>query len=255
MAEDSRIAYLVGMLMESEPLERSAEFVTGTIRVAILDDHAATAEGYRARLDAEPDLDVVKVMHYGEELEAFLKSNPIDVLLLDIEVKASVENPTQYSTVYLVPRVLDNFPGISVMVISMHGGRAMIETVMDAGAGGYLLKDDLQSFKELPAILRTIVAGGMYLSPLANKRWRKRRTGELREQALSRSQLEALSLCAAYPNLRLPELAQKMHVANSTIRVTLSGAYRKLGVNTRQAAVAKARQMGILPPDVSPMAA
>jgi len=95
----------------------------------------------------------------------------------------------------------------------------------------------------------------MHLSPLANKRWRKRRTGELREQALSRSQLEALSLCAAYPNAHLPELAQKMHVANSTIRVTLSGAYRKLGVNTRQAAVAKARQMGILPPDVSPMAA
>ena len=229
-------------------VEGSEVSMNGKIRVAILDDHAATAEGYRARLDAEADFEVIQVLHYGEELEPFLRKNPVDVLLLDIEVKASRENPAQYSTVYLVPRLLDNFQDISVLVISMHGGRAMIETVMDAGAGGYLLKDDLQSFRELPSILRTIASGGMYLSPLASKRWRKRRTGELREKALSRSQLEALSLCAAYPNARLPELAQKMHVANSTIRVTLSGAYQKLGVNTRQAAVAKAREMGILPP-------
>jgi two-component system uhpT operon response regulator UhpA len=234
-------------------LERNSESMSGKIRVAILDDHAATAEGYRARLSAEPDFEVVQVLHYGEELEPFLRRFPVDVLLLDIEVKASPDNPAQYSTVYLVPRLLDNYPDLSVLVISMHGGRAMIETVMDAGAGGYLLKDDLQSFQELPSILRTIVAGGMHLSPLANKRWRKRRTGELREMALSRSQLEALTLCAAYPNARLPELADKMHVANSTIRVTLSGAYGKLGVNTRQAAVTKAREMGILPPDGSQM--
>ena len=250
MTDTYYIMSMEGAVPARVELERSGEAMSGKIRVAILDDHAATAEGYRARLAQELDFEVVQVLHFGEDLEPFLRRYPVDVLLLDIEVKASLENPAQYSTVYLVPRLLDNFPDLSVLVISMHGGRAMIETVMDAGAGGYLLKDDLESFQELPSILRTIAAGGMYLSPLANKRWRKRRTGELREMALSRSQLEALSLCAAYPNARLPELAEKMHVANSTIRVTLSGAYRKLGVNTRQAAVAKARQLGILPPDV-----
>lgn len=251
MAESISTRALEGVFSTRYELDGIGETVIGKIRVAILDDHAATAEGYRARLSVEPDFEVVNVLHYAEELEPFLRQYPVDVLLLDIEVKASRENPTQYSTVYLVPRLLDLFPDLSVLVISMHGGRAMIETVMDAGAGGYLLKDDLQSFRELPSILRTISSGGMYLSPLASKRWRKRRTGELREMALSRSQLEALSLCAAYPNARLPELAQKMHVANSTIRVTLSGAYRRLGVNTRQAAVAKARELGILPPDAS----
>ncbi len=250
MAETWQIMTMEGSIPESMKVERSGVAMSGKIRVVILDDHAATAEGYRARLAQESDFEVLRVINYGEELEPFLRRYPVDVVLLDIEVKASIENPTQYSTVYLVPRLLDNYPDLSVLVISMHGGRAMIETVMDAGAGGYLLKDDLEAFRELPSVIRTITAGGMYLSPLANKRWRKRRTGELREMALSRSQLEALTLCAAYPNARLPELAQKMHVANSTIRVTLSEAYRKLGVNTRQAAVAKARQMGLLPPDM-----
>jgi DNA-binding CsgD family transcriptional regulator len=72
-------------------------------------------------------------------------------------------------------------------------------------------------------------------------------------QPLSNRQTEALSLCAAYPEADTSCLAQQMGVANSTIRNLLSGAYLKLNVRNRAAAVAKARQMGLITPESPPL--
>ena len=62
--------------------------------------------------------------------------------------------------------------------------------------------------------------------------------------------MEALSLCAAFPDISTSELATELFIANSTARNLLSGAYLKLDVRTRTAAIAKARQLGLLLPDV-----
>ena len=72
-------------------------------------------------------------------------------------------------------------------------------------------------------------------------------------ESLTSRQLEALSLCASYPNSKTAELAGKMEIANSTVRNLLSNAYVKLGVQTRAAAVAKARQLGLITPDSTPL--
>jgi DNA-binding NarL/FixJ family response regulator len=57
-----------------------------------------------------------------------------------------------------------------------------------------------------------------------------------------------LSLLAAYPNLTTAEAALQLKVANSTVRNILSGAYLRLEVQNRTAAIAKARQRGLLTP-------
>jgi ATP/maltotriose-dependent transcriptional regulator MalT len=62
--------------------------------------------------------------------------------------------------------------------------------------------------------------------------------------------LEALSLSAAYPNSTSAELAEKMSISESTYRNLLSTAYVRLEVNGRMAAIAKARQLGLITPDV-----
>jgi DNA-binding CsgD family transcriptional regulator len=77
----------------------------------------------------------------------------------------------------------------------------------------------------------------------------KRPTGQLLGQKLAPRQLEVLSLCSAYPDSSTYELAVKMGVAHSTVRNLLSGAYLKLDVRNRTAAVVKARQMGLITPE------
>ena len=219
------------------------------IRVAILDDHQGIIDGYQYRLSGATDIEVVATALYGEELEPILSRKPVDVLLLDVHVPTSASNPNPYPILFQIPKLLQIYPDISVLVISMHAQRTLISAIMESGASGYILKDDQASIRELASIVRMVANGGVHLSPLAYQQLLKRHTGEL-GQPLTPRQLEALSLCAAHPGASTAELAKKMNIAHSTMRNLLSGGYLKLKVRTRAEAVARARQMGLITPEV-----
>jgi DNA-binding NarL/FixJ family response regulator len=121
---------------------------------------------------------------------------------------------------------------------------------MEAGASGYILKDDNAIIQELGSVLRSIARGGVHLS----KRVHQYLLTENPDDALlTARQLQALSLCAAYPDASTGELAVKLGVAHSTLRNLLSSAYLRLEVHNRSAAITKARQLGMIPPqDPSP---
>ncbi len=218
------------------------------IRVAILDDHQGIIDGYLYRLGSAQDIDVVATALYGEDLEPILAKKPVDVLVLDVQMPTSPTNPNPYPILYLIPRLLEIYPNLVVLVISMHTQRTLINAVMEAGASGYVVKDDQATIRELPSVIRTVAGGSIYMSQYAYQELKKSRTGALL-QPLSPRQLEALSMCAAFPDASTQELAQIMNIANSTLRNLLSGAYLKLNVRSKAAAIAKARQMGLITPD------
>lgn len=218
------------------------------IRVGILDDHQPIIDGYRYRLSQADDISVVGTISYGDELEPLLSRQPVDVLILDISVPTSPENHNPYPILHVIPNILEHYPELAILVISMHTQRPLIQAVLETGISGYILKEDHASIRELAAIIRTLAEGSVFFSQQAYDvllRDLRGRTGP----ALSNRQLEALSLCAAYPDASLQQLAHCMNVANSTLRNLLSEAYLRLGVRTRAAAVAKGRQMGLLPPE------
>jgi DNA-binding NarL/FixJ family response regulator len=117
---------------------------------------------------------------------------------------------------------------------------------MEAGANGYILKDDRATLVDLANVVLTIANGGIHFSQKAHQLILnyQLQSGE----ALSSRQLEALSLCAAYPDDLVTELSKEMSIAPSTFRNLLSGAYIKLNVRTRAAAIAKAQSLGIITP-------
>jgi two-component system nitrate/nitrite response regulator NarL len=220
--------------------------VVKKIRVAILDDHQAIIDGYLFRLRGLPDFEAVATLHCGEELWPALKEHPADVLLLDWHIPNSPTDRNPYPVLYEIPKLIQVFPDLSILVISMHGQPALIQAVMEAGASGFILKEDAQAFQELPAIIRRVANQGIHLSPAALQAISNRPASEL-AKPLSGRQLEALSLCAAYPDASTSELANKMEIAHSTLRNLLSAAYLKLSVRTRAAAVLKAQQLGMIP--------
>ena len=131
-----------------------------------------------------------------------------------------------------------------VLALSTFSQGIYMNKIMEAGASGYILKDDRERIQELGKWVIAIANGEVCFSEKALKAFLKKNN-----ESLTGRQLEALSLCASYPNSKTAELARKMKIANSTVRNLLSNAYVKLGVQTRAAAVAKARQMGIITPD------
>ena len=218
------------------------------IRVTILDDHQTIVDGYHLRLDASPRVEVVATIHHGDELKETLKKHPTDVLLLDVGVPASAENPNPYPILYVIPALLQEYPDLAILVVSMHAERNLIRAIMEAGASGYILKEDQAILRDLENVIVSVSSGGIHLSKQA-KEAILRSDESRRDSLLAKRQLEALSLCLSYPDSSTAELAKKMSISNSTVRNLLSGAYIKLGVHNRIAAVSKARQMGLISPE------
>ena len=122
----------------------------------------------------------------------------------------------------------------------------MIESLVDAGITGYILKDDWKSIHQLAKIVPAIAKGGTYFSPEVYQTLREAKAVS-KKPILTPRQLEALSLCAAYPDESTRQLAQRLLVADSTLRNLLSSAYLKLGCNTRTSAISMIRRLGLLP--------
>lgn len=222
--------------------------MTANIRVAILDDHQGIIDGYLYRLNGAEDIEVVATMTYGEELEPTLDEQSIDVLLLDVQVPTSQNNINLFPILHLMPKLLQRYPSLYILIISMHHQRTLIKSMMESGASGFILKDDKANIQRLDQVIRDIANGEIVLSDQAYQQLIKRRENEL-SKPLSPRELEAISLCAAYPDSSTTELAKSMDIAHSTLRNLLSRAYLKLNVRNRTAAVAKARQLDLLAPD------
>ncbi|MEP7358087.1 MAG: response regulator transcription factor [Anaerolineales bacterium] len=225
--------------------------MTSRIRVAILEDHQSTIDGYLYRLGNNPRLEIVSITRYGAELEAALAAHPADVLLLDLDVPTAPGNKNAYPVLNILPRLFQQHLGLAALVISMFNERALIHAVLAAGVSSYILKDDAPAIRQLGAIIETVANGGVYLSEDA----RAQLLPDERDDAAPRltpRQHEALSLAAAYPDDGAAELAARLYVTVSTARNLLSGAYLRLGVSHRAAAVAKAQQLGLITPNQPP---
>jgi two-component system nitrate/nitrite response regulator NarL len=219
----------------------------GKTNVVIMDDHQSIVDGYVMRLSQNPNIEVVATVNFGNDLEPALEKFPTNVLMLDISVPISPENPGSYPILHVIPKVMQLYPHLNVLVISMFAERGLIRGIMNAGANGYVLKDDRSTMLDLANVVLAVANGGIHFSQRAHQLFLTDQVTKTGEE-LSPRQLEALSLCAAYPDALTTELSKEMAVANSTFRNLLSGAYVKLNVRTRSAAITKAHSLGIITP-------
>ena len=143
----------------------------------------------------------------------------------------------------MIPSLLEKYPEIKILVISMHSRPALFKAIKNAGASGYILKHDVDSFNRLDEILLDVYENdSIYYSPevmavLSNQ-------NEI--PSLTKRQTEILSLIASQPGISNVELAEMLFVAPSTVRNHLSDIYLKLGVNSRTSAIFKAQQLGLI---------
>lgn len=216
------------------------------LRVMVLEDHQATVDGYRYRLDKEPDLEVVATAMYGEELEPILaQSQPVHVLILDIQVPNSESDKERYPILHMIPKLLRKYPDLKILTVSMYKQAALIKAIMDAGASGYILKDDRETYQMLASVVRSVAVGGIHMSKEAYEQFMRKTA---RKSQLSPRQEEILYLCASYPGWSSDQIGNELGLSGATVRNILSQVYTKLGVKSRAAAIERAKEFGLIPP-------
>jgi two-component system response regulator NreC len=127
-----------------------------SIKVLLVDDHKIVREGIRALLDAKPDIEVVAEADNGyRALQAARELTP-DVVVMDVTMP-------DLNGIEATRRLVDDFPDIKVIALSIHSDHRLVSGMLAAGARGYLLKDC--AFEEMERAILTAADNNIYLSP------------------------------------------------------------------------------------------
>ncbi len=216
--------------------------MAGEVRVAILEDHESIIDGYRYRLRNTKDVHVVATANYAIDLEPMLQKHAIDILLMDVQLPVSPENPNPYPILQIIPKLRQEFPTLSVLVISAHDRPELVNAVINAGARGYIYKNDFGSIQNLGHIILAVAKGVHFMSKSSATCTSETQTNI---PDLTPRQLEILSTFASEPDLTTMMVAQQLNISHSTVRNLLSKAYERLGVKNLTAAIRKMRELGI----------
>jgi DNA-binding NarL/FixJ family response regulator len=204
------------------------------IRILLVDDHPVVRFGLRGMLDAEPDLTVVGEASSGEEgLAATLAERP-DIVLMDLRMPGG-------DGVSATERILAAAPATRVLVLTTYESDRDILRAIEAGAGGYLLKD--ASPAELADAVRAAARGETVLSPsVASTLVRQVRAPA--RPALSARETEVLRLVGR--GLTNGDIGQQLFISEATVKTHLLRIFNKLGVDDRTAAVTTAMRHGLI---------
>lgn len=196
------------------------------IRILLVDDHPMMRRGIREALSPEPDLHIIAEAGDIPSARRMLEAEQPDLVLVDLSLG-------QDSGLDLIREVKETYPGIRLLVFSIHDDTLFAERVLRAGAMGYINKS--QSPHALVGAIRKVMAGETILSSDLTEQIVKRivtvdgpaRTGV---SNLSKRELQIFELVGQ--GLIVREIAEQLNVSVKTVESHIEHIKTKLGVKS-----------------------
>ena len=203
------------------------------IRIVVADDHPIVRGGIVALLDSADDMEVVGQAATGTEAVELALSLQPDLVLMDLRMPELTGDEATAA-------ILQDSPGIRIVVLTTYESDENILTAIEAGASGYLLKAAPQ--EEILAGIRSVARGDVALAPsIAALLVRRVKSPAI---TLSPRETEVLRLVAAgHSN---PSIARSLFLSEATVKTHLLHVFEKLSVGDRTRAVTKATELGLL---------
>ena len=214
-----------------------------TVRVLVADDQPLVRSGFQMILDQRSDLELVGEAADGAQaIELAIELDP-DVILMDVRMPG-------VDGVEATRRLVARGVRARILALTTFDIDEYVYAAIRAGASGFLLKDVQPA--ELVDAIRVIAAGNSLFGPTATARL-VARFAEAPQPEASRSledltdrEREVLRLLAT--GLTNAELAQRLHLGETTVKTHVSAVLRKLGVRDRVQAVIAAYEAGLVRP-------
>ena len=124
--------------------------------ILLVDDHSILRSGLRSIINSLDNYEVIGEADNGKDaLKITLELKP-DLLLTDLSMPKT--NGTE-----CIRQLKKRLPEVKILVLTMHSTEEHVHAALEAGADGYILKDDCDD--ELINAIQNIIDGKMYLSP------------------------------------------------------------------------------------------
>lgn len=128
-------------------------------RVLIVDDHKILREGLRSLLVDADEFEVIGEAENGRDALKLAKQLKPDIVLMDVAM-------AELNGIEATRQLIAMLPDTKVLGLSMHSDSRYVKRMLEAGASGYLLKEN--AFDELITALRAVAANRVYVSPEAS---------------------------------------------------------------------------------------
>lgn len=212
------------------------------VQVLLVDDHTLVRAGLRKLLESIPNVEVVGECSDGLELLAMAQTQTQAPQLVLMDIAMPGLNGLETTA-----RLVKQWPGIRVLILSMHQNKEYVRHALRHGAMAYLLKDAAPL--ELELALRTVLAGGTYLSPAVSKGVlsdyvQRLRSEDLDADALTPRQREVLQLIAEGSSSK--EIARRLELSVKTVETHRSQLMKQLGIHEVTGLVRYAMRVGLV---------
>ena len=206
------------------------------VRVFLLDDHEVVRRGLRELLEADGGFEVVGEAGTAEEAVGRIPATSPDVAVLDVRLPDG-------NGVEVCRDVRSRHPEIAcLMLTSYSDDEALFDAIM-AGAAGYLLKQIRSA--ELVDAIRTVASGRSLLDPAVTQRVLERiRRGNEDDERIERlTDQEQKIFELIGEGLTNLQIAERVHLAEKTVKNYVSNLLMKLGMERRTEAAAYAARI------------
>ncbi len=212
------------------------------MKVLIADDQRVVREGLATIVGAFPDTEVVGLAGDGVEALELLGARGADVVLMDLRMP-------RMDGIEATRAVRERHPGVPVVVLTTFADDESILSALSAGAAGYLTKD--ASREDIRRAIDAAMAGQAVLDPVAQAALLKAaqhapppRPSTLPD-GLTEREAEVLTLIAA--GLSNTEIAERLFVAEATVKTHVNRIFAKTASRDRAQAAAYAHRHGLAP--------
>jgi two-component system nitrate/nitrite response regulator NarL len=198
------------------------------IRVLLVDDHTLFRSGIRSLLQRHDEFEIVDEAADGLEGIKRARSHRPDVVLLDL-------NMPGVSGLEAAKVIAEEMPSVRVLMLTVSEDAEDLMEALRAGASGYLLKNiDAPAFAEA---IRRVAAGESVVSPAMTSKLiqgvrnpPKASAAQERERFSPRERDILVCLAQGESN---KEIARKLNLAESTVKIHVQNLFKKLGMTSR----------------------
>lgn len=206
------------------------------IKVAITDDHPLLLEGLKNILGNNDSIDVVECFKNVSEMNAGLKKQPVDILLLDI-------NLADINSIELIKPLKKKYGNLQIIMLSVHNELPVINSTLAEGALGYIQKN--ASLSEILEGINTVYAGNRFLCSQTKAVLDKKSPDGLNQvPKLTRREKEILAEAAK--GLTTNQMAEKLFISPHTVESHRKNLIEKFQTSNLSSAIKLAIEYGLI---------